>query len=126
MSAGFGLHWACSEGEVDHGPHTFTVHNGNHFTTASCGGWGITKGAHITIGQAKTVWEVAHVWAEDVEVFRVNEAGKVLHRYVARDRVQVVGWHQQRQADETATHCSECGCYRELADNTYTGPRFAR
>lgn len=126
MSAGFGLHWACSEGKVDHGPHTFTVHNGNHFTTASCGGWGITVGAHVTIGKATTVWRVTYVWTELIEVVRVNEAGKFLHRTIDRDRVQVVGRHQLRQPEETTPNCGECGCYRELADNTYTGPRFAR
>lgn len=115
MNADFGIHWACPEGEVDHGPHTFPAHNGNHFTTASCGGWGITKDDHVTIGKATTVWVVTYVWTDDVEVFRVNEAGKVLHRSIDRNRVKVVGRHQLRQPDETTTHCSECGCYRELA-----------
>lgn len=115
MSADVGLHWACSEGKVDHGPHTFTVHNGNHFTAASGGGWGITVGDHVTIGQAKTVWRVTYVWTGDVEVVRVNDAGKFLHRSLTRDRVQVVGEHTLRQPDETAPNCLECGCYRELA-----------
>lgn len=115
MSTGFGLHWACSTGEVDHEPHTFTMHNGNHFSSASCGGWGITPGDHVTIGRATTVWRVTYVWTEDVEMVRVNEAGKFLRRTVARDRLQVVSRHGHRQPDEPTPNCLDCGCYRELA-----------